>query len=214
MWSAQIENPQLFWTIVAAIGQAAGSIATAAAVIVSLWIALSERRIKLRVKCYIGVIAPGDGSGYIDVVSINITNESYRRASIINLGWRTGWTNLRWAPHWLKYQFAIQMPSAGSPRPPLDLEPGQTTTVWILADDFRKATLHNGADFFLRKPPWRRRQVPTKIECVVSPTVDKEVKVRVDSSLERFLATGEIDNGARHMNEKAKVRRSGVKLPG
>lgn len=43
-----MEEATLFWTKVAAIGQVAGAIATAAAVIVSLWIAFHGRKPRLK----------------------------------------------------------------------------------------------------------------------------------------------------------------------
>jgi hypothetical protein len=85
-----MEETALYWTKVAAIGQVAGAVATAAAVMVSLWIALHGR--KPRIKLVVGKrLVIGGGIPELSVLMFNIANAGERPVHINGIGWRTGW---------------------------------------------------------------------------------------------------------------------------
>lgn len=197
-------DPQLFWTIVAAVGQVAGAVATAAAVITSLWIALSERRVRLRVVCGLRVTFAGDGSPAVGLVATSITNAGYRRVRISTVGWETGWSAHRWAPTWLAKQYAVQLPGTGSPRPPLDLEPGESTLLYVPLAEFRNSDRAAAEDdFFCRRLPWRSLPAPARILCTVFATVGPATKVKVEKDLAAYLATGSLTENMVAITSKA-----------
>jgi hypothetical protein len=99
-------EPTAWWTAFAAIAQAAGAIATFAAVVVSLWIALSGRALKARGSAGIRVHFIGDGTPGTYTVGIEVENIGLRPFHVTSVGWQTGWM-LR-GPKALRYRFAIQ----------------------------------------------------------------------------------------------------------
>jgi hypothetical protein len=130
MTSETIALQTLVWTKWAAIGQLAGALATAAAVFISLWIVLSERRQKVRLT--VGsrtIFGPGDQRR--DVVIMSVTNQGFRAANIRSFGWRTGWVAK--GPAWARYRTAIQSADVvpESRNPPFMLEPGETASMMI-----------------------------------------------------------------------------------
>lgn len=72
-----MDSSTLLRTQVSAIGQVAGAFATVAAVIVALWIALSERRPNIKLRAGLRLIIPGDGSPATDIVAFK-ANRPYR----------------------------------------------------------------------------------------------------------------------------------------
>jgi len=185
---------ELFWTELSAIGQIAGAVATAAAVIVSLWIALSERATKLQISAGIRLTFAGDGSPPDYLVAITVINVGQRRVRISNVGWQTGWLGWKWAPEWLQKQYAMQVPGIGSARPPLDLEPGENTIVFARVEEFANGVADGrNVSLFGRKPPWRKAPVPTRIFAAVYPTVGRAARVKAEPSLVRFLVFGELE---------------------
>ncbi len=205
-----MQNSVLFWTAFAAIGQAVGAIATASAVIVSLWIALSERKAKIKVQAGLRLIIAGDGSPATDTISISVTNEGMRRVRVSSIGWRTGW--FRFGPSWLKQQFAFQNPTdiVGSSNPPFDLDPGQEKTILLNVTAFANANADRmRIQFFNRKFPFRDNPVPAKVDVVVSLVAAKAVFARVERGLEWYLAKGKFmkGTGAANFNERARASR-------
>lgn len=192
----------LFWIKVAAIGQVAGAIATFAAVCVSLWLARTERRPRIKVQAGLRLLIAGDGSPFEDTISIHIANHGLRSVHIASLGWRTGW--MRRSPKWWAFQHAIQTsiaPMAGQ-APPFDLGPGKEVSVQLSTEPFKKDGEIRDT-FFNRKLPWRASPSPTKICVVVYISASKSVVARVEPALEAFLATGMIATGAAAANKKA-----------
>ena len=77
-------DPTTFWTMIGAIAQVAGSIATLAAVIVALLLARGERIIKLRVTAgFRSIISEVID---LDVISITVENIGHRAAKIDSFG--------------------------------------------------------------------------------------------------------------------------------
>lgn len=147
-------DPVLFWTIVAAVGQVAGALATAAAVITSLWVVLSERRPKLRVTAGLRLIIPGDGAPASDAIGVTVANVGMRRVRCACVGWRT--SRLRWGPRWLRRQHALQNADylPGSATLPFDLDLGDEKTLILAVESYRDAVdAAKRAAFFLRTPP-------------------------------------------------------------
>ena len=198
-------DPILFWTAVAALGQVAGAMATAAAVMTTLWIVLSERRPRLRVIAGLRLMIPGDGTPATDVISVSIANIGVRRVRCVGLGWRTG--RLRWGPKWLQRQQALQnadyMP--GSAQLPFDLDLGEEKSLLLAVESYQTAVdAETRAAFFLRRPPWSGRPQPTRTDVIVALAAHKGVFGRVEADLAHFLAFATIPKGAARFNERVK----------
>jgi hypothetical protein len=204
-------DESLFWAQVAAIGQVAGAAATFAAVLVSLWIAHSERRAHIKARCGLRLSVIGDGSPFEDVIQMVITNYGLRAVRVSSIGWRTGW--IAFGPKWLKFQHAMQKfdhpISAMSLTviPPFDLAPGQEVSMTLLPEPFTKAT-ELRKEFFNREMPITKKLIATKVCLMVSLVAAKAVTTRVEKNLEHFLASGEIRGGAAKANAAADLQRA------
>lgn len=196
-----MSDPILFWTIVGAVGQGIGALATAAAVITSLWVVISERKPNLRVSAGLRLSIIGDGSPATDVIGIQIANQGQRRVTCTAIGWRTGY--LRRGPEFLKYRMALQNPAYehGSVQLPFDLEPGEEKFLAQNVEAYR-LTVANGAgrEFFCRQLPWKRAPSPTKIEICISLSAHNGIFQRVEPAFAHFLSTGLIEKGAARFN--------------
>jgi hypothetical protein len=118
-----VSDPVLFWTAAAAIGQIVGALFTAAAVAVSLWVVLTERREKLQFAAGRRVII-GALPQTLDVVAFELVNLGLSSVHVTTLGWRTGW--LSRGPDWMRYRHAVQLFGSGlGSEPPCDLAPGR-----------------------------------------------------------------------------------------
>ncbi len=201
-----MEDPILFWTIISAVGQVLGSIATAAAVIVSLWIVLSERKPKLRISAGLRLIINGGGQPATDVIEINIANIGQQRVTWTAIGWRTGY--FRRGPAFLRRELALQNPAylPESLHLPITLEPGEQRFLLQDVEAYRSA-IKTGVreSFFCRRPPWSRHPKLTRVEVVISLAAHNGLFKRVEPNLAHFLATGRIEKGAKSFNEKAVV---------
>lgn len=191
----------MWWTAFGAIAQAAGAIATFAAVAVSLWIALSDRRPKLRVVAGLRLHI-ADGVAVEDLIAIVVENVGNRTVQISNIGWRAGWS--RWGPDWMRYSNAVQTTSPGSPTPPLPIAVGDRAMFFVTVPHFLNAEGGKRAEFFGRKLPWRRQVMPANVKamvCVVGASRDFFYPVEV--KLAKFMVSGELDYGAAHFNAAA-----------
>lgn len=137
---------ELFWTKVAALGQVGGAVATLAAVIVSLWIALRGHRPRIRLvvgeRLIFGAL-PEEG---LRVLMFSVINAGQRPVHVSGLGWRTGW--VRSGPRFLRSQVAVQVTGSipyGKP-PPYELQPGAEQSSYALMesvlDNTRKMSGH------------------------------------------------------------------------
>ncbi|GIK49592.1 MAG: hypothetical protein BroJett013_22890 [Alphaproteobacteria bacterium] len=201
-----MDDAILFWTQFGAIGQAVGAIATAAAVVVSLWIVLSERRPRVKAQAGLRMII-GGGAPAFDIITITVTNVGLRTVTVSSLGWRTGWT--RHGPAWLRYQWAMQNPEApddwiAQTRPPFEVAPGQDRAVHIRVDGYREVNDEaRREEFFMRKLPFMSRSIPANVCVVVSLVAFKAVITPVEKPLARFLASGVLEGGAGRFNSRA-----------
>ncbi len=198
-------DESLWWTKVAALGQVAGAIATLAAVLVSLWLAQSERRAYIKVRAGLRITFAGDGSPFEHVISILITNHGLRPVRVSTVGWRTGWS--QFGPKWIKFQYAMQkfdrpVSMIASPSPPFDLAPGQEVSLYLAPETFKERPQLRD-EFFNRRLPFRRHVTPTKICVEVHLVAAKKAVTQVEKGLEVFLATGIIANGAEKANKAA-----------
>lgn len=202
-------DPALFWTKVSAIGQVLGTFATVAAVGLSLWIVLSERRPKLRVSAGLRLAIPGDGTPADDVIVITVANVGLRRVTCTSLGWRTGY--LKRGPGFLSYQLALQNPAyaPGSVQLPVTIEPGEERSILQDVQAYAHAFhLDQRQSFFCRRLPWQSVPRRTRIDIIISLAAHNGVFAKVELGLAKFLATGEIVNGARRFNERAGINRN------
>ena len=194
---ASLTDQILFWTAFGAIGQAVGAVATAAAVIVSLWVTLSDRTAKLDVSCGLRLTFAGDGTPAREIIAVKVANAGYRSVRISSIGWRTGWSARKFVPEWLRMQAAVQMFAADSPRPSYDLAPGLSVVFFIDVPEYQNPERRDrDVEFFCRKKPWRDAPTATRILCFVAPSVGKTHYVHVEPTLSAFFETGEWAKGA------------------
>lgn len=194
----EAEHAALFWTQVAAIGQAAGAFVTAAAVPISLWIVLSERAIRLNCSVGLRIIAGSPGPSY-DIVAFDITNTGQRSLRISSTGWCTGWKVpilhcFGWG--WASYQHAMQITSTdiGSPQLPLDLAPRRRVTVFTDAVRFKEQNEAKRQDFVCRILPFLEKPVNAPLYGCVDIPSQKTRYFRAEKSLRQFCCTGELDD--------------------
>lgn len=173
----------IWWTGFGAIAQAIGALATFAAVAVSLWIALSERRIRARCRADIVVISAGDGSPLQYMVGIHVRNDGFRTFQVTGVGWRTGWAS--WGPKALQYRSAMFDTTDGGPWPRI-IAPGQEQ--WFYVPIAKVAQSESRAELFGRKMPILG-EVP--IRATVHITGHKRIMVKVPKNMAKFLRTGE-----------------------
>lgn len=175
----------VYWTMVGAVAQIAGAVATFAAVAFALWQTLSERRVSLRVLANTSLIFDGVGNPPEAVMSFSITNTGQRPVTLQSVGWETGWSRI--GPKWLQKQYAIQMTDRlGAPQPPQVLQPGQSVT--LMADGCHVFGEGRYDGLFLRDMPLfgRRR---TRIRAVAHTTL-RSVKAKPSGDLVDDLLGG------------------------
>lgn len=194
MTAQQLAETTLLWTQIAAVGQVLGAFATAAAVIVSLWIAMSQRRIALDMKVGIRSILDDTTKAATDLILWEITNTGQREVRLSSIGWRTGWF-YRWAPDFLKVQWAMQRlstdPACG--RLPFDLMPGKNIHFFIELSVFENAIKEMRSDFFRRKLPWLGHDIETRIQGSVSIVGGPTLYISVEKPLANYFITGQHD---------------------
>jgi len=176
----------MFWTIAAALGQIAGAIATFAAVGVSLWIVISERREKIKLS--VGERAIVGAGTKIDVIAFQITNVGHRPVRINSFGWRVGW--LPRGPTWLRYEWAFQTPGnlPVSDNPPIDVLPGRSASMFIELDPFlTRASAKDGDLFGPRQVPLLGRCLPPIYGCAYT-AMGSSYSSKVEIALARQLA--------------------------
>lgn len=185
-------DDQLFWTIVAAVGQVAGAVATFAAVVVSLYLATSAR--KPRVKLRVGErLIIGGGVDDQRVLMFSVANLGERNVHVRTLGWRTG--RLRWGPQWLKRQAAVQLTGGvlGGTDPPYELLPGaEISSHAEMGNILSYCGERADRPFFTRDTPWlgRRR---TTVRAFISTADGYVIHVRPERTLLDALVQAEKD---------------------
>ncbi|MDP2129649.1 MAG: hypothetical protein U0975_07185 [Erythrobacter sp.] len=185
-------DDQLFWTIVAAVGQVAGAVATFAAVVVSLYLATSAR--KPRVKLRVGErLIIGGGVDDQRVLMFSVANVGERNVHVRTLGWRTG--RLRWGPQWLKRQAAVQLTGGviGGTDPPYELLPGaEISSHAEMGNILTYCRERDDRPFFTRDIPWlgRRR---TAVRAFISTADGYVIHVRPERALLDALVQSEKD---------------------
>lgn len=185
-------DDQLFWSIVAAVGQVAGAIATFAAVAISLYLAVSARRPRLKVRVGERLII---GSGVDDrrVLMFSVANVGERNVHIRTLGWRTG--RLRWGPKWLARQAAVQLTGGvqGGIDPPYELQPGaEGSSHADMGNILNYCRERADRPFFTRDLPWFGRR-GTGIRAFVSTADGFVIQVRPEKALIHALIQAEKD---------------------
>lgn len=149
----------LFWTKVAAIGQVAGAIATAAAVFVALLLSRAERQLRVRVSARFASIV--DVHGQTEVMSYEVENIGLRPVVVHGMHWTTGWINrLGLLPKPLRLRSAFQLPDYAwgiNKNFPWRLEPGETQSTHIRRQDFIDTMTEPVEGNLFRRLPWQRR---------------------------------------------------------
>lgn len=122
-----------FWNVV---GAWIAGLSTAAAVIVSLYLARADSRIRLEVHARIGLVVGDPSVSHLtEHLWISVYNVGRRTATLNSVGWRLG-IFPQWMP-WLPRRYALQNADfPGSTRCPVKLEDGGTATFMIPLDDW------------------------------------------------------------------------------
>lgn len=151
----------LYWTKIAAIGQVAGAIATLLAVIAALYLARSERRIRVKVAASLSRIV--DARGAIQTVTVTVENIGLRTAKIDAIGWIGGvptWRlprAVRWiVPRWLQQETLHQIPDYASlinDNFPWRLEPYESKSTHFKREDFLREFSSKQGNVFFRNIP-------------------------------------------------------------
>lgn len=136
-----MNDQELYWTKVAALGQVFGAIATFLAVFMSLWLAYHARKPRLRVTVTYQIIIGGMADG-LDFLAIDVANTGERPVHIRSVGWRTGWPT-KW-PSFLARGAAYQMTPGAEmfglgTQPPFELQPGASASMYC---DMDRMTSH------------------------------------------------------------------------
>lgn len=183
------QDAATWWTAFGAIAQAVGSIATFAAVALSLWIIMSERAMQAQGTAGIRVMFAGDGTPGIYMVGIEVLNVGVRAFHVSSVGWRTGW--LSRGPKALQYRFAVQNTSVMmNQRPgPHIVEPGRNEGFYTKIADMKAAVVEaSRTEMFDRNIPILGH---APIRALIHITGRKSVVVKVSKELANFLRTGE-----------------------
>lgn len=181
-----------FWLAFSAISQAVAAFATFLAVAASLWIALSERRPRLRVGARLMAALGGTLPTELDVIQISVVNIGQRQAKITSIGWRVGWLDR--GPKWLKRTYLIQMfgDLPWSQDPPYDLPPSERANSFISAGSYL-ADLNKGDNpFKLRKLPLLNRSLVPRIRVDVFTAEGHRFSAKADNRLAQSLVAGRL----------------------
>lgn len=179
-----MDQALLFWTKIGALGQLAGALATFLAVIVSLYVVITDRR--EGVKLVVGKRKIIGGGVNLDVISFEITNVGARPFVINSIGWRTGW--FKRGPQSLKYKWAIQLGdnSMFSTQLPHLLQQGQSASVTIPTNMFFKNNSKEKSLFRSRKF-LKYINVGTNMHGVVNTALGTAKTVRVERDLSQMI---------------------------
>lgn len=197
MTEQKIAEATLLWTQIAAVGQVVGALATAAAVIVSLWVVISDRRYALDVSVGIRLLFAGDGRPEENLVAYNVTNTGQRSFRINSIGWRSGWISglfRKIAPKFMQTRYAIQVAEdhLSSTPLPCDVDPGHSVSFFIDCQRFEQDQTDNDNDFFNRTLPIFKSKIGPPIHGAIHIVGTKPKYYRVEKSLHRLLTNGEM----------------------
>jgi hypothetical protein len=168
---------EAFWTMIGAIAQVVGSIATFAAVLVALKLASEERQVRLRVRAGLRTIV--DQNGQTEVVAITIENIGHRNATIESLAWTTGYVK-RWIrlPACLRLQSCHQMEDYEwtiNERFPWMIEPGKSKTTVFRRQQFIEQFSNPVDGDLFRKLPFGRSWILLNYRVGVGVTTLRQI---------------------------------------
>ncbi len=180
-----MDQALLFWTKIGALGQLAGALATFLAVIVSLYVVVTDRR--EGVKLVVGQRKIIGGGINLDVISFEITNVGARPFVINSIGWRTGW--FKRGPKSLRHKWAIQLGdnSMFSTQLPHLLQQGQSASVTIPTNMFFKNNSKDKSLFHPRKF-LKYINVGTNTHGFVNTALGTAKAIRVEKELSKLIA--------------------------
>lgn len=185
-------DPVTWWTAFGAIAQAAGAVATFAAVALSLYLAQSERALKGRGQARIMISFAGDGSPGINMVHFDLENSGLRPLTWQSVSWRVGW--IPWNIWGLGYQLAIQNFTRSIFDHKQVIEPSQSGQMYMPVSQMKPAVLREkreGREFFQKKhklfgyPP---------IAAYAQIAGRKPIRLKVSKQLKHFVRTGDHPN--------------------
>lgn len=180
-----MDQALLFWTKIGALGQLAGALATFLAVLVSLYVIVTDRR--EGVKLVVGERKIIGGGINLDVISFEITNVGARPFVINSIGWRTGW--FKRGPKSLRHKWAIQVGdnSVLSTQLPYVLQQGQSASVTIPTNMFFQNNSKEKSLFHPRKI-FKSINVGTNIHGFVNTALGTAKIARVEKDLSQMIA--------------------------
>lgn len=151
---------------------------TIAAVIVALYFARQDKRVRLRVNAgYRVIVSQGRKGPFPGYVSVGITNIGHREAQIVGIGWRTGV---------FKRQYADQTPNCndGISSPiPIRLRDGEEAKYYFPASDDSEWLKEFTSNMFAPRVAWNIRFARIR----VYTSVGKVFSARLERGLRRKL---------------------------
>lgn len=180
-----MDQALLFWTKISALGQLAGAIATFLAVIVSLYVVVTDGH--EAIKLVVGQRRIVGGEIDLDVISFEITNVGARPFVINTIGWRTGW--FKRGPKSLRHKWGIQLGDNSMFSTPLPhlLQQGESASVTIPTAIFFKNNSKDKSLFHPRKI-FRYINVGTNMCGIVNTALGTAKIVRVEKDLSTLIA--------------------------
>lgn len=166
------------------VGTWVAGIGTVSAVIVSLWLAYHQGRIKLKIWAGHRIMIQTGMEGQTDYCMVNVVNTGFRPVYLTSLGWEAGWFR--------KKQFVQVFGTPGNDDVPKLLKEGEETKFML---PFRL----NGdeEDWIIRFPQYlagkkgKRRYIKS-LRCIVATSVGETFKVKVEKGLiEKLLESYE-----------------------
>jgi len=165
------------WEFINSFSPWLAALGTIAAVIVSLYLARRDKRIRLEVSTGVRLmVTPGMKGKHPEYLTIRIVNIGHREAQVINIGWKVGL---------FKKQYAVQTTIRDrlSSDMPVCLKDGEIATYYIPLDEKSEWISDFARDFLARNPKFRSRFI--KVAAYTS--VGTNFEARIEKGLRERL---------------------------
>jgi hypothetical protein len=173
------------WKLINSFAPWFSAVATFIAVLVSLYLATRQSRVRLQIWAEHRVLLGGSEKEPRDNLSISVVNTGNRKVRITSIGWKIGL---------FRKKYLIQIPDHGpySSPLPVDLEYSQEAH-WLIPFEGEVDWLKNSAREFLPKTPWLssrfiRVQVFTSVGKLFEAPIGKNLRTRLVTERNAQLA--------------------------
>ncbi len=166
-----------WWDLVNGLANWLAALGTIGAVIVALYLARAQSRIRLKVEASsVLVLNPGQTGTPPGYCQVSVTNKSQRVARVTQIGWRVGF---------FRKQYMVQLfDGSMSSKLPIDLTDGQEAR-WLIPYADKQSWLEKFSEDFLL-PHWRIK-LPT-VRVLVFTSLGGNFDAKLNHSLTKRLA--------------------------